>query len=1559
MLGSVFLSHTTADDSFVEELRLRLQRRGYEVIADSTWFRAGDNLPESVQKAIDGADHVVGVVSAHSVESGWVKRELRYAQKLAIKKQKPRIIPLLLPNATTEDVRDIFSLPQVDEDETDLENWPAEPLAIDVNDGPGAMDTLVVRLVDALQGRLDVASVVPESVRRISDLADLVLALRNPRFEDVEGADGVKGRRAVAEAQLSFYPPNAAGAAVASPEFTFIAPLGKLEASDLSYYLERYHITPFGVFADRARDIEEHLPEWGETLWFALEPERPGHADAFRAWKRMAVTAQRRFTVEVRPLPRLSRRATDEEKKAHARTAEAATELLALPWELVHDGIGYLFHDGIGVRVRRSLPGGDDPPELPEEMRKPPLRVLIVCARPESDGVRYIDHRVSVRPLIEALNTLGELARYDIVAPPTFSALKAKLREALAHGEPYHIVHFDGHGVYDRHHGLGGLVFEDAASAAAGTLTSRGHEVVTADRLGAELRNAGVELFFLEACETARTEEKPEASVAGKLLQSGIASVAAMSHSVLVETARRFTSVFYPALVRGERVGAAMLAGQRNLFDDRHRGWAWGPGAAGSGRVDRRPLELQDWFVPVLYQDGTDPVVLTETPPAARVQEELQKDREFDLGEIPPPPEHAFVGRSRELLAAERLLIEQGKRYVVLRGEGGEGKTTIAAELARWLVSTRRMDRGAFASVENTSGAKATIWAWGAQLVPNFASRAGESIQSAELLLLQALRERDTVLILDNVESILPPPPDSEAAAARVFDHAILDDILALCRRLLEQARNTRLVFTSREPLPEGSGFDDTLHALAIGRLSEREGMELVARVLAQAGSRSGAVSAEALQAQRDEEIKALVDAVAGHARSLVLLTPELALRGLRATTEELREIMATLERRHPGERERSLFASVELSLRRLPAEVRRLLPPLGVFQGGGNVQSVGLMLGLDLKNGEHVKLAILLREVGLVEITPPEKLPCLRFDPALGPALLRELMERDDPERTAEGRARARWADLYHQLAIFLSDNQHSDAHLAAHLTLQESPNLLASLRLYSDLLEGKVPPLPRLNIERSAGLVLSFARRLEILLQFMGRRGASNEVAAIRSRAQAIHQTTAGGRMTLDGINAAIQQVETLMYTGRANESVPIAQAIVDALAATPDLSSFPPTTLGHADVTLGRALLRSGNAEAALMLLDRARELFTRVAQTHPEYLTEAERMASLCLTEEGTALRHLGRLEAAGAKYEEAIERDLKRGDIRDVAAGKGQLGSVRLEQRRYAEAIDAFREAMRTFESLGEPRSVSVAWHQMGIAFQESGDLEQAESAYQRSLTIKIHSGDLVGEASTRLQLGTLYAETGGRLEEAVLFSREAAEIYGRPDLADRLREGRARGNAANYLVQLGRHQEARTEVLRSLECLSDHGRDAQMWKTWWILHLVERAAGNSRAAMDARQQAMAAYERARRHGWEITAGAAVELCETVMFIVVARQPQFAADFPDEARIMLPEVERNFREKLQSVANRSDAPAYMKPLAPKLLAILDGSRDPALAEDPDLDYDDAVELKLLLERLAPA
>ena len=125
--------------------------------------------------------------------------------------------------------------------------------------------------------------------------------------------------------------------------------------------------------------------------------------------------------------------------------------------------------------------------------------------------------------------------------------------------------------------------------------------LVHATELAAELQDYGVPLIYLDACQTAQSVADPKASVAAKLLEEGVGSVVAMSHSVLVETARRFVEPFYKSLAEGQRVGDAMLAGQIALYDDPYRFKIMGAGN----------LDLQDWFVPVLYQDEADPQLFT------------------------------------------------------------------------------------------------------------------------------------------------------------------------------------------------------------------------------------------------------------------------------------------------------------------------------------------------------------------------------------------------------------------------------------------------------------------------------------------------------------------------------------------------------------------------------------------------------------------------------------------------------------------------------------------------------------------------------------------------------------------------------------------------------------------------------------------------------------------------------------------------------------------------------------------------------------------------------------
>src|SRR6185369_4119151 len=652
---------------------------------------------------------------------------------------------------------------------------------------------------------------------------------------------------------------------------------------------------PSHYFKDRARKVEADLVTWGQLLHEAAMPVAH-RENVMNAWAKIDDHAGRRFSVHVDVALEAGA------PEADVNTArEAATLLLGLPWELLHDGDQYLFQGAMPTRVRRRLPNTK---VLDVPVVATPIRILLVTARPEDDECSYIDHRASALPLVEAMESLPGLVKIHVLSPPTLAALREELDHARGEKKPYHVVHFDGHGVYDRTVGLGGLCFEHPADIAK--LGKRRHVTVFTQHsiehgtgLGSLLRDHRIPLVFLEACQTAQAEKASE-SVASELLKVGVASVVAMSHSVLVETARRFVEVFYRALAEGKRVGDAMLAGQRQLKDDTFRGRIFGVGE----------LRLEDWFVPVLYQEKDDPQ-LFKTMPAKQTREDFQTALAARLGELPPVPETGFIGRSRELLALQRLLREE--RYAVVRGQGGEGKTALAAEFARWMVRSQQTRRAAFVSVETHSHVAAVLDALGRQLVgKDYSVATFDDMEKAILPVERALAEQPTLLVVDNMESILLPPfilketPEALSEDAR----RELDAILKLCARLNARG-DTRLIFTSREALP--APFDAERHRRELHQLDREDAVKLVERVLNTAGGDAGS-STDAAR----EEIEQLVDAVHCHARTLALLAPALRSGGVEATRTSLVELMAEMDTRypvgHPEAREKSVFASVELS---------------------------------------------------------------------------------------------------------------------------------------------------------------------------------------------------------------------------------------------------------------------------------------------------------------------------------------------------------------------------------------------------------------------------------------------------------------------------------------------------------------------------------------------------------------------------------------------------------------------------------------------------------------------
>ena len=120
----------------------------------------------------------------------------------------------------------------------------------------------------------------------------------------------------------------------------------------------------------------------------------------------------------------------------------------------------------------------------------------------------------------------------------------------------------------------------------------------------------------------------------------------------------------------------------------------------------------------------------------------------------------------------------------MIRGQGGEGKTALAAEFARWMVRSQQMRRAAFVSVETHSHAAAVLDAIGRQLVgPDYSVAAFDDLEQAILPVERALAEQATLLVVDNMESILLPPylADAETPALSEDARRELEAILALC----------------------------------------------------------------------------------------------------------------------------------------------------------------------------------------------------------------------------------------------------------------------------------------------------------------------------------------------------------------------------------------------------------------------------------------------------------------------------------------------------------------------------------------------------------------------------------------------------------------------------------------------------------------------------------------------------------------------------------------------------------------------------------------------------------
>ena len=321
-----------------------------------------------------------------------------------------------------------------------------------------------------------------------------------------------------------------------------------------------------------------------------------------------------------------------------------------------------------------------------------------------------------------------------------------------------------------------------------------------------------------------------------------------------------------------------------------------------------------------------------------------------------------------------------------------------------------------------------------------------------------------------------------------------------------------------------------------------------------------------------------------------------------------------------------------------------------------------------------------------------------------------------------------------------------------------------------------------------------------------------------------------------------------------------------------------------------------------------------------------------------------LQYLGRPRAL-ARAAEVRER----ATAKVPAWGKTRFENERLASGRLLQA-GPLREAHAKATALLEkaeahgPTAYDGADYDSAMAAYLLGDVldraGQASPALER-LTQARRMFEELGKRGERMASAALNRQADclealGRLEEAVAFYRQAADI--RSEQGDMRSEGFARASAADALRRLGRHDKARREVLRAIECIRPFGPSGQPWTAFGFLHDIEAETGNADAALGAWRQAWDAYLAYRRQGGYAKSGGG-KLADLALQMIAAGKTEEVAPLFDKQ------------------ATSPDLPDSLKRLIPAIRAILlAGTRDPSLADDPAFFYGDAAEVLFLLDRL---
>ena len=1124
-------------------------------------------------------------------------------------------------------------------------------------------------------------------------------------------------------------------------------------------------------------------------------------------------------------------------ERARDRLSEVRVEVDADPgagpglaWELLRDpgrDVAVALAAGAFVRTHLQAAGHPDLPEPAGDR----LRVLLVICRPGGEDdvpFRSVASRL-VRGGAEQMQGLD----LDVLRPATVARLAEVLHAAHDAGRPYHVVHFDGHGTWldladlgpgsdgaqddDRQGGGVGLSPHLYGISVAGPVRPGQHgyllfedpdseenqQLADGPTLGRLLTDTGVPVLVLNACRSAYAEALDQpgdapgpaagegegglaadvharirayGSLAAEVADVGVPGVVAMRYNVYVVTAAQFVADLYAHLLTGRSLGQAATAARRALADNPVR------------QIGAVPVALQDWAVPIIYESA--PLVLLRpehrTAPLIRLTDSNSGAEDGGAagpGGLPRPPDAGFFGRDETLLALDRAFDSQP--VVLLHAFAGAGKSSTAAEFARWYSATGGLDHPEhpdwapgvvlWSSFEHHLTANRVIGTAGDHFAAlleasGIAWSAITSPWQRRDLVVQVLAQLPVLWVWDNVEPVTGFPAGTPSA----WTPAEQDDLADLLRDLAQQTR-CKVLLTSRRD--EHAWLGDLPARVQLPAMPMRESLQLAAAL----ATRYGAGLAGA-------DWRPLLRYAAGNPLTITVLVGQALRENLTSTTDiegfvaRLRAGEAQLEAGQDAAlgRTRSLAASLSYGFARaFTGDERARLAVLHLFRDTADVDALRAMGNPGLGEDQVPELAGLGRDAGIALLDRAADIGLLtslgggyyQIHPAL-PWYFTTLFTTTYGQvgEPAAARAARAYATAIGQLGNYYHDQDQSGSTAQVLPALRaEEANLLHALDLAhtSGVWDAMIGCLQGLAIlYQRTGRDSEWARLVVAITPnftdpatggpLPGREPHWSLVTSYRARLawQARDWPAA----------STLQEALTAWHRDQAAEALAVPAA---------SLTKQQRNQVRNLAVSLEQLgqILRHQKHAGCLPYYQESLDLYERVGGRHEE----AELAINLGNAfMEVPGLRDLDQAEH-WSRHSLSLRTD---SDQLGRAKSLAQLGRVALERFEDALAADEaqlmllkhLNAALRSYQqsldltSADDHESRGNRENQLGIIFGRAGDTGQALRHFQQSIKHKEARGDIYRAGGTRYNIAVLLAGDG-RISDALHYARAALDNF--------------------------------------------------------------------------------------------------------------------------------------------------------------------------------------------------